>query len=341
VKLATFIHPVTGERRVGALQLAEGIEYLVDVAAAHALLLREGRDAGDAAVDQVPSDMIKLLEGGDATLLAARRGIELLGHRLAEGIVHRRDGVRLLAPIPRPPKIIAIGANYHDHVQEGRASGALDRPLPPYPPAFLKMASAVIGPDESIVYPRFGDELDYEVEFSIVIGKHCKYIAPEDWLDVIAGYTIVNDLSLRDVILEEKASGLVFVGKNFATSCPMGPFLVTKDELPNPDDLRLQLRVNGAVRQDGRTSSMIHNCATVVSYWSRLGLEPGDVITTGTPGGGAGFGRRHPERLLKVGDVIEAEIEGIGVLHNRVAAEPSASRIPVQAQPALHSAATN
>ena len=318
MKLATFVHPVTGERRVGALRVGDGIETLVDVAAAHALLLRE---AGEGSHAEVPSDMILLLEGGEAALQAARRAVEFLGHRSAEGIVHRRDAVRLLAPIPRPPKIVAIGANYQDHIQEGRSTGALDRPLPPYPPAFLKMSSAVVGPEEAIVYPRFGEELDYEVEFSIVIGKRCKDIAPAQWLDVVAGYTIVNDLSLRDVILEEKGTGLVFVGKNFATSCPMGPYLVTKDELPNPDDLRLQLRVNGQTRQDGRTRSMIHDCAKVVSYWSKLGLEPGDVITTGTPGGGAGFGRKHPERLLKIGDVVEAEVEGIGVLRNRVVAD--------------------
>lgn len=308
MKLATFLHPTTGEARAGALRNVEGTQWLVDIA--------------DAA-QGLPSEMVKLLEGGDAAIETAREAVETAVRTRRVSSMHRYGEVRLLAPIPRPPKIVAIGANYQDHIHEGRSTGALDRPLPPYPPAFLKMSSAVVGLDEPIVYPRFGDELDYEVELSIVIGKRCQDIATERWLDVVAGYTIVNDLSLRDVILKEKDMGLVFVGKNFAGACPLGPVIVTKDEIPDPDDLRLQLRVNGVTRQDGRTSSMIHNCAAVVSYWSKLGLEPGDIVTTGTPGGGAGFGRRHPERLLKVGDVIEAEIEGIGVLRNTVIAERS------------------
>lgn len=314
MRLATFVHPDSGDARAAALEVVEGVPWLVDIADAHAALLRGGGDA----TRPLPSEMLKLLEGGDAAIDEARRSVSFAVRSQLASSMHRHGDVRLLAPLPRPPKIVAIGANYQDHIQEGRATGALDRPLPPYPPAFLKMSSAVVGPDEPIVYPRFGDELDYEVEFSIVIGKHCKDLPPERWLEVVAGYTIVNDLSLRDVILQEKEMGLVFVGKNFAGACPLGPVIVTKDEIADPDDLRLQLRVNGVTRQDGRTSQMIHKCATVVSYWSKLGLEPGDVVTTGTPGGGAGFGRRHPERLLKRGDVIEAEIEGIGVLRNSV-----------------------
>lgn len=116
----------------------------------------------------------------------------------------------------------------------------------------------------------------------------------------------------------------MLAGKNFATACPMGPYLVTKDEIPDPQDIGLRLRVNGEVRQDDRTRNMKHSCARIVSYWSKLGLEPGDVLTTGTPGGSAGFGRRFPHRLLKVGDVIEAEVDGIGILRSRVLAQPGA-----------------
>lgn len=320
MKLATFIHPATGERRVGVVLFIDEIECLVDIKTAASHFEHAFSPMGVESARTLPSDMIQFLKEGESALELAKASVRHAVEAQVTNAIHRREDVTLLPPIPRPPKIVAIGANYQDHILEGRATGALDRPLPAYPPAFLKMASAVVGPDEPIPYPSLGDELDYEVELTIVIGKSCKDVAAENWLDVVAGYTIVNDLSLRDVIMQEKETGLVFVGKNFPGSCPMGPYIVTKDEIKNPDDLRLQLRVNGITRQDGRTSNMIHRCATVVSYWSRLGLEPGDVITTGTPGGGAGFGRRFPDRLLKIGDVIEAEIEGIGVLRNAVVA---------------------
>jgi len=333
MKLGTCVPQGQERPRVAALCVFDGVEYLIDTTAAYASALRHvDRDplADEIAAARVPREMIALLEGGEATLRAVKRGVDFVEQALQAGekpqtlvdqcLLQRRSAVRLLAPIPRPPKIVGVGANYQDHIQEGRQSGAIGN-LPSYPPAFLKMPSAVVGPDEPIVYPRFGSELDYEVEFSIVIGKRCKDVRAEQWLDVVAGYTIVNDLSLRDVILQEKDTGIVFVGKNFATSCPMGPFIVTKDEVPTPDNLAIRLKVNGELRQSDRTSSMIHSCASIVAYWSRLGLEPGDVITTGTPGGGAGFGRKHPERLLKVGDVVEAEVEGIGVLRNHVVSD--------------------
>jgi acylpyruvate hydrolase len=335
VKLCTYLRETLASPRIAVSIQLKGSEYLVDAAHAYALFLRriEGeRFAARLAAARIPGEMLAALDGGDKTLQAIRQGtafvIELLvlDERLQElieaGVVLRRSAVQLLAPIPRPRKVVAIGANYREHVREGQATGALGD-IPSYPPAFLKMPSAVIGPDEPIVHPHFAKELDYEVEFSIVIGAYCKDVAKENWLDVVVGFTIVNDLSLRDLILEEKKSGIVFAGKNFATSCPMGPYIVTKDELHHPDDLAVSLRVNGQIRQQDRTSSMVHNCAAIVSYWSKLGLEPGDVLTTGTPGGGAGFNRRFPERLLKPGDMMEAEVEGIGVLRNSVVAEPA------------------
>jgi acylpyruvate hydrolase len=333
VKLATYKAWHQGSPRIGALHIHEDVQYLVDLQAAYARVLLDvdGDPFGEAVAQaRISGEMLKFLAGGEPTMAAAARGVarvaQLLatGHDadrlIAEGWMQRLSSVHLMAPIPRPGKIISVGANYAAHVDEGRATGVLGN-LPSYPPAFLKMSSAVVGHEAPIVYPAMGYELDYEIEFSIVIGTACKDVAAQDWLSVVAGYTMINDLSLRDVILQEKDAGLVFVGKNFATACPMGPYLVTKDEIATPDDLALQLKVNGELRQRDRTSSMVHDCAAVVSYWSRLGLEPGDVITTGTPGGGAGFNRRHPERLLKIGDVVEAEVEGLGVLRNRVERE--------------------
>jgi acylpyruvate hydrolase len=346
MKLGTYVPPGRVRPRVGAHCVFDGVEYLVDAAGAYAQVLRHvDRDpcAEEIAAARVPADMIALLAAGSVALQAVRRGLEFVEGALQSGqvprrltdlgILHPRHAAKLLAPIPRPGKIVAIGGNYAAHVREGRESGALGE-MPSYPPAFLKMPSAVVGPDEAIVYPAFGSELDYEVEFSMVVGRPCQDVRAEDWLDYVAGFTIVNDLSMRDVILDEKATGIVLAGKNFATACPMGPFIVTKDELKTPQDLQVQLRVNGELRQRDRTSSMTHGCGAILSYWSRLGLEPGDVLTTGTPGGGAGFGRKFPERLLKVGDVVEAEVEGIGILRNVVARSsrpgpaPSAREIP-------------
>lgn len=334
MKLATYLPPGKDRSRTGVLYTYQGTHYLIDAASAYAQALRQDANepsAEEIASARVPTDMTKLLATGDTGLDAVRCGVSFVERALhngevpqvliEQGVLHERTAVKLLAPIPRPGKIVAIGANYHDHIREGRQTGALAE-LPAYPPAFLKMSTAVVGPDEAIVYPSFGNELDYEVEFSMVIGKACQDVRPEDWLTYVAGFTIVNDLSMRDIILEEKQTGIVFAGKNFATSCPMGPFIVTKDEISTPDDLEILLRVNGELRQRDRTSSMIHSCGAILSYWSRLGLECGDVLTTGTPGGGAGFGRRHPERLLKVGDVIEAEVEGIGILRNTVVRHP-------------------
>lgn len=334
MKLVTY-QPLGSEPRIGVMKLYRNVEFIVDAARAygHALQMDEGDSAAvQIAAARIPPDMKSFLAGNEAALQAARRGLALVGALLSDseavaeligqGILYERKSVRLLAPVPRPGKVVAVGANYRDHIKEGRDAGAITD-LPSYPPAFLKMSTAVIGTDEPVVFPSFGGELDYEVEFSMVVGKPCKDIRKEDWLDYVVGFTIVNDLSMRDTILEEKESGIVFAGKNFATSCPMGPYLVTKDEIEDVTNLSISLSVNGQVRQNARTSSMIHSCGEILAYWSKLGLECGDIVTTGTPGGGAGFGRRYPERLLKSGDIVEAQIEGLGVLRNLVTGSPA------------------
>ena len=343
MKLVTDLPTGRQRSRVGVLLVHGHVEYIIDATLAYACVLRDVEHdpyAEDVAAARVPTDMIQLLAGAEASIAAVQKGANHIEGALrrgastlvfaVRGALHQRVAVKLLAPIPRPGKIVAIGANYHDHILEGRQTGALAQ-LPSYPPAFLKMSSAVVGPEDPIVYPSFGSELDYEVEFSMVIGKPCQDIGAENWLDYVAGFTIVNDLSLRDVILEERDTGPVFAGKNFATGCPMGPVIVTRDEISSPQKLAVQLRVNGETRQRDSTANMIHSCGAILAYWSRLGLECGDVVTTGTPGGGAGFRRKHPERLLKVGDVVEAEIEGIGVLRNTVVAKQAATDMPTPA----------
>lgn len=324
------------QTRIGALMADAG--HVIDLRRAYAIYLREtfaDPFADEIAAVRVPGDMMRFIHGGAPSLDAARhaqRHLEnLISARGSAPLVEQRmllpaGSVRLRAPLPRPGKIIAIGANYSGHVQEGRSAGVL-RELPDYPVAFLKMPSAVIGPDETIVRSPYTQELDYEIELSMVIGTRCRDVAPEDWRSVVFGFTIVNDVSMRDLIVQEKPTGVVFQGKNLDTTCPLGPCIATADDIADPGALDIRLSVNGETRQQDNTRNMLFSCAQILAYWSsRLTLEPGDVVTTGTTSGVAGFNRRFPERLLKDGDLVEAHIEGIGTLRNRVADAPPSSR---------------
>jgi acylpyruvate hydrolase len=338
MKLVSYSCAADPGRRAGALlshfdESGAQHEAVVDLRRAYAMyLLDVAQDpfADSIAEVRIPGDLSQFITGGKLSLEAARLALahveDALAHQqhaalAASRALLSRDDVRLLAPIERPGKIVAIGANYAGHIKEGRSTGVVGE-LPAYPVAFLKMPSAVVGPDEAIVRSRYTEELDYEVELSMIIGKRCRDVAPESWRDVVAGFTIVNDVSMRDLILQEKPTGVVFQGKNLDATCPLGPCIVTEDEIADPGALDIRLRVNGETRQSDNTRNMIFSCGQIIAYWSsRLTLEPGDVVTTGTTSGGAGFNRRFPERLLKHGDVVEAEIEGIGVLRNPVADE--------------------
>jgi 2,4-diketo-3-deoxy-L-fuconate hydrolase len=219
------------------------------------------------------------------------------------------DRVRLLAPIPRPPKIIGVGLNYRDHAQE------TGQPLPKAPILFSKASTAVIGPRQPIVVPKASEQVDYEVELGVVIGVGGHSISEEAALDHVAGYTVFNDVSARDLQFRD---GQWFRGKSFDTFAPMGPCLVLRDQLPNPQNLRLRLRLNGRTRQDGTTANMIFSVAQLIADISQVMLlEPGDVIATGTPAG-VGYVAKPKTVFLQPGDVVEAEVEGIGVLRNPV-----------------------
>jgi 2-keto-4-pentenoate hydratase/2-oxohepta-3-ene-1,7-dioic acid hydratase in catechol pathway len=220
------------------------------------------------------------------------------------------DRTRLLAPIPRPPKIIGVGLNYRDHAQE------TGQPLPKAPILFSKASTAVIGPRQAILIPKASQQVDYEVELGVVIGVGGRSISEEEALNHVAGYTVFNDVSARDFQFRD---GQWFRGKSFDTFAPMGPCLVLRDQLPNPQNLRLRLRVNGRTRQDGTTANMVFSVAQLIADISQgIMLEPGDVIATGTPAG-VGFVAKPKPVFLQPGDVVEAEIEGIGVLRNPVA----------------------
>ena len=211
--------------------------------------------------------------------------------------------VRLGAPFTRPSKIICIGLNYSDHAKETGAS------VPPEPVIFFKATSALGGPDDDLVIPRNSKKTDWEVELAVVIGKRASYVSESDAPGFIAGYCLHNDYSEREFQLEH--SGQWVKGKSCDTFAPLGPWLVTMDEIADVDNLRLWLKVNGELRQDGTTANLIYKVPFIVSYLSRfMSLLPGDVISTGTPAG-VGMGM-NPPTFLKPGDVVELGIEGLG-----------------------------
>jgi len=224
--------------------------------------------------------------------------------------------VRLLAPIVPKRNVFCVGWNYAEHFAEDKIRSAnAAQEIPEHPALFTKNPFAIIGPDAAIRHPApISEQLDYEVELAVVMGKQGRDIAERDALDHVFGYTIANDVSVRDV-QRTWHGGQWFKGKNFDTHLPLGPWIVTKDEIPDPQMLRLTTRVNGVTKQDSNTKHMVFHVARIIAELSAgLTLYPGDVIITGTPAG-VGMHRTPPE-WLKPGDVVELEIERIGVLRN-------------------------
>ncbi|MCS7159780.1 MAG: fumarylacetoacetate hydrolase family protein [Gemmatales bacterium] len=259
-------------------------------------------------LSHLPSSVRELLRLGEVV----HAQLQQLPERI-EKPIYERGPIRLAAPIPDPPKVICVGLNYKDHAAESGAA------IPAEPVLFSKFSSAVIGPEEPIRLPKVSKEVDYEAELVIVIGKRGRYIAEQEARPYIAGYTIGHDVSARDWQLR-KPGGQWLAGKTFDTFAPIGPALVTRDEIPDPHQLHIELRLNGQVMQRSNTNQMIFSVDKLVSYISQVvTLEPGDLIFTGTPPG-VGFARKPPV-FLKPGDVVEIEIERIGILRNPVMAE--------------------
>jgi 2-keto-4-pentenoate hydratase/2-oxohepta-3-ene-1,7-dioic acid hydratase in catechol pathway len=227
------------------------------------------------------------------------------------------EDVRLLAPIPRPPKFLAAGLNYEDHLEE------TGLPRPASPVFFNKQTTCVVGPGDDVHRPRVSDQLDYEGELGVVIGRRCRHVPIEHAFDVVAGYLVVNDVTVRDWQL---SSPTMTLGKSFDTHGPIGPWLTTVDEIDDPHDLAIRTWLNDQLVQDGSTSSMIFDIPTQIATLSTaFTLEPGDIIATGTP---AGVGIvRQPPLWMKPGDVVRVEIDGLGVLENRVVEEPAGSAV--------------
>jgi 2-keto-4-pentenoate hydratase/2-oxohepta-3-ene-1,7-dioic acid hydratase in catechol pathway len=242
------------------------------------------------------------------------------------------DSVKLHAPIPRPGKIIALAGNYREHIQEASTNrgfklGLSDSPRETtVPRPFIMPATAVAGPDEEIPWPVYSETIDYELELAVVIGKTAKCVEAQNALDFVAGYTIVNDVSARSVTFAKKRTERPWDefydwlnGKWADGFCPMGPYLLTTDEIDNVQNLDMQLTVNGLIRQKANTAQMIYPVADIVSFISHImTLEPGDVIATGTPSGVA----MATGDFLKAGDRIDASIEKLGTLTNTLGAKP-------------------
>jgi acylpyruvate hydrolase len=274
---------------------------------------RPGRLVGDDIVD------LSALAPDMKTLLA--RGL-LDNVASASGRTFRRKEVKLLAPIPNPGLVLSVGMNYHEHLKE------MKTPVPEKPAAFTKSVASIIGTDDPIrIPPANPDMLDWEGEFSVVIGRPCHRVSAAQALDYVAGYTIVNDVSARDWVAPIfKATGIMgpihawehnLLGKMFPTFCPMGPCIATKDEIPDPTNVRITTRLNGQVMQDANTDDLVFSVVKLIEYYSQFYLfRPGDVITTGSPSG-VGYGR-NPKVFMKAGDVVEVEVAGIGILRNPV-----------------------
>ena len=264
----------------------------------HSGSTQTGIVVGDEIV-AAPGDVLEVLAaGGEATTTGT-------SHPLAE--------VELLAPIPVPPKFLAIGLNYADHTAEG------GRPAPDFPVFFNKQRTCVTGPHSPIHLPRVSDMLDYEGELGIVIGRRCRHVPADRAHEVIAGYTVMNDVTIRD--WQAKAPTWT-LGKSFDTHGPTGPWIVSPDEIGDPHALRIRTWVNGDLRQDAPTKEMIFDCFQQIETLSTVfTLEPGDLISTGTPAGVGVF--RDPPEFLRVGDVVRIEIDGIGVIENPVVDEPA------------------
>jgi 2-keto-4-pentenoate hydratase/2-oxohepta-3-ene-1,7-dioic acid hydratase in catechol pathway len=253
----------------------------------------------------LPASVRELLaQGRDALRAAEQAG------RSEKARVYPKASVKLLPPIPDPPKIVCLGLNYRDHAAE---SGA---PIPKEPVLFSKYATSLIADGDAIVLPPVSQEVDYEAELVIVVGKGGRNLSAEQAQDHVAGYTIGHDVSARDWQLKKDQKQWM-VGKTFDTFAPTGPHLVTADEVPDPHRLAIRLRLNGQTMQDSNTKQMVFSVGQVLAYLSQVfTLQAGDLIFTGTPPG-VGFARKPPV-FLKAGDVVEVEIERLGVLRNPV-----------------------
>jgi len=322
MRLVTFENSV-GQSRIGAVA-RDG--RIVDLNSACALQLRADRHEGAYArlADAlVPPSMRALFEGGDTSLDAARSALEFVAsHKSSsqgpsgEPIFYELADVRLKAPIV-PKKFFHTAGNFREHHEEATKAG-FSHPVMPWI-VFFQNVDAIIGHEEAVIYPEhLTQELDYELELAVVLKKGGKHFSPEEASSHIGGYVIFNDITARDIQRREMKSGVFSFCKGIDTFCPLGPWIVTADEIPDAHNLAMELRVNGEPRQRSHSGKMSVKIPEILSHYSPMGYSAGDVVSTGTVSGVAAFSGDPKAWYLKPGDVMECEIERIGILRNRV-----------------------
>jgi 2-keto-4-pentenoate hydratase/2-oxohepta-3-ene-1,7-dioic acid hydratase in catechol pathway len=311
MRLVTFTQK--NRQRIG---LVDSRDQIVDLAEVNRRYLRGGNPPFLAS-------MQALIEAGPTALQVVKKAEKYVAGKSAEeqkklagaGALLKASQVKLLAPIPWPRKnVVMLGINYREHVDEGARARELDIKYPEWPVYFTKPATSVIGHMGKVIHHQMTDRLDWEIELAVVMGKKGRNIPRDKAYDYVFGYTVCLDMTAREL---QRQHGQWFKGKSLDTFCPLGPWIVHKSALPDPQQVRLICRVNGAIMQDGNTRDMIFDIPTIIESLSAgLTLEPGDIISTGTPSG-VGFARVPPV-YLKPGDKVEGEVEGIGVLQVEV-----------------------
>ncbi len=330
MKLVTFENTAR-QSRIGALL---GERQIVDLHLACALDLRdvEGEAIFYRMADAlVPPDMRALFGGGDTSLEAARKALDYVAHLDAdvtthgaghvtgpggETLIYSLGDIRLRAPII-PKKFFHTAGNFREHHEEATKAG-FSHPVMPWI-VFFQNVDAIIGPDEAVIYPEhLTEELDYELELAVVLKNAGKHFTPDEAAEYIGGFVIFNDITARDIQRREMKSGVFSFCKGIDTFCPLGPWIVTADEIPDAHNLAMELRVNGESRQRSHSSKMSVKIPEILSHYSPMGYSAGDVVSTGTVSGVAAFSGDPKAWYLKPGDVMECEIEKIGVLRNPV-----------------------
>ena len=322
MKLVTFENALR-QSSIGAVS-DDG--RITDLHTACALYLRdvESENAYERLANAlVPPDMRALFEGGDTSLEAAHKALDYALHNdehatgpRGETLFYRPDEIALKAPII-PKKFFHTAGNFREHHEEATKAG-FSHPVMPWI-VFFQNVDAIIGHEDSVIYPEhLTQELDYELELAIVLKKSGKHFTPEEATDYIGGYVIFNDITARDIQRREMKSGVFSFCKGIDTFCPLGPWIVTADEIPDPHNLAMELRVNGESRQRSHSGKMSVKIPEILSHYSPMGYSAGDVVSTGTVSGVAAFSGDPKAWYLKPGDVMECEIDKIGVLRNRV-----------------------
>jgi 2-keto-4-pentenoate hydratase/2-oxohepta-3-ene-1,7-dioic acid hydratase in catechol pathway len=293
MKLATFRN-IAGQERLGAVLDDE----IVDV----------------VSLDpRLPPSLLELLRAGEDGMSAVRNALSRKGERIPLA------GADLLAPIPRPSKYLGLGANYPKHFEEFVAALGLSIKMPEKQNWFNKQVSCIVGPHDPIHRPRVSEQLDYEGELGIVIGRRCRHVPAERAYEMIAGYVVCNDVSVRDW---QAIAPTAIMGKSFDTHGPIGPWMTTADEIEDPNNLRLRTWIDDDLRQDGNTSEFFHKIPDMIAFLTTaFTLEPGDILCTGTPAGVGGA--QVPPLYMKAGQRCRVQIDGLGAIDNPIIEEPA------------------